>query len=113
MPRSDWKWFGNAGYLIVGHMCRFHLCTQVGGYLISTVGQYWPERPSREIHASVYDPEWLSRNRHRQGDDFDHAYMKRFGYEEIGCGRTFETMVFRAGPICKCGCEEYEEVANA
>lgn len=101
-------WFGNAGHFICGHWCRFHLTTQVGDFLVSTVGQYWPERSSREIHARVHDSAWLADNSHRKGDDFDHAYMKRFGFEEIGYQRTFETMVFRAGepcraPDCMCG----------
>ena len=33
--------------------------------------------------------------------------MKRFGFEEIGCGRKYETMVFVAGVPCSakgCGC---------
>lgn len=107
MRKKDWKWFGNAGHFICGSDCRFHLCTQVGNYLISTVGQYLPSRVSREIHAKVYDPEWLLENGHLRGDDFDQAYMKKFGYESIGCDRTFETMVFRAGKPCdakECGC---------
>ena len=104
---DKWKWFGHAGHLIVGHYCRFHLCTQVGKYLVSTVGEYWPERSVREIHAEVTDAKWWANNRHRKGDDFNSAYMKRFGYEEIGCDRLYETMVFRAGEPCKsgkCGC---------
>lgn len=104
---SKWKWFGNAGHLIVGQWCRFHLCTKVGKYLVSTVGEYWPERGSREIHAKVHDPAWLAANIHRKGDDFDHAYMQKFGYEEIGYDRKYETMVFKAGNPCSsdsCGC---------
>jgi hypothetical protein len=104
IPKKDWQWFGSAGHLIVGHWCRFHLCTLVGGYLISTVGEYWPERSTREIHAEVHDPKWLAKNRQRKGDDFDHAYMKRFGFETIGYDRKYETMVFRAGSPCECGC---------
>lgn len=106
IPRAEWKWFGHNGHLIVGQWCRFHLCTQVGPWMVSTVGEYWPERSTREIHASVYDPAWLAKNKSRRGDDFDYAYMKHFGYEEIGCGRKYETMVFRAGAPCnadECG----------
>jgi hypothetical protein len=102
-----WKWFGHAGHLCVGQWCRYHLCTLVGEYLISTVGEYWPERPVREIHASVHDPKWLAENKHRRGDDFDHAYMQRFGFENIGCDRKYETFVFKAGSPCKdkdCNC---------
>ena len=39
---KDWQWFGHAGHLCVGASCRFHLCTRVGKYLISTVGDYYP-----------------------------------------------------------------------
>jgi hypothetical protein len=107
--KSDWKWFGSAGHLIVGQWCRFHLCTQVGDYYVSTVGEYWPERVVREIHAKVHDPNWLVTNGHRRGDDFDAAYMNKFGFESIGIdGDIYETMVFRAGepcaiPDCDCG----------
>lgn len=105
---KNWKWFGNAGHLIVSDNCRFHLCTKVGKYLISTVGQYWPVRPVRQILAQSYDPKWLSKNIHLKGDYFDIAYMERFGFQEIGYNRTYETMVFRAGKVCnrkgcKCG----------
>jgi len=106
-PESEWKWFGHAGHLIVAAWCRYHLCTQIGGYLVSTVGEYWPERPVREIHANIHDPKWLVENRHLKGDYFDAAYMKRFGFENIGCDRKYETFVFRAGKPCDapdCGC---------
>lgn len=104
---SKWEWYGVAAHLIVGQWCRFHLATKVGGYLVSTVGEYWPERASREIHAKVYDPAWLATNSSLLGDRFDHAYFQRFGYETIGCERTYETMVFEAGKPCDaegCGC---------
>lgn len=107
IERSEWRWFGHPGHLIVGDSCRFHLATQVGEFLVSTVGEYWPERPVREIHAEVHDPAWLIENVHRRGDDFDAAYMRRFGYEEIGYNRKYETMVFKAGVPCtaeECGC---------
>ncbi len=104
---NNWKWFGHAGHLVVGDKCRFHLTTKVGRYLVSTVGEYWPERSSREIHAKVYDPKWLAENQHLKGDEFDHAYMKKFGFETIGYDRKYETMVFKAGKACsskECGC---------
>ena len=39
--QSKWKWFGHAGHFIGGNSCRFHLCTQVGAFLVSTVGDYY------------------------------------------------------------------------
>ena len=107
VPENEWEWFGDAGHFICAKDCQFHLCTKVGNYLVSTVGRRWPCRASREIHAQAYDPQWLAANRHRLGDDFDGAYMDRFGYDTVGCDREFETMVFKAGKRCAskdCGC---------
>lgn len=105
-PRSEWRWFGIAAHFICSQDCRFHMATQVGPWLVSTVGQLWPGRPVREIYAEHRDAVWFAKNKHLLGDAFDHAYMRRFGYEEIGCNRLFETMVFRAGAPCSAeGCE--------
>lgn len=114
-PPYKWEWFGHAAHFICGSSCRFHMATKVGKYIISTVGEYWPERPVREIHAEVHDPKWLRANQHLKGDNFDAAYMERFGYGELGCARKYETMVFLAGKRCKtpeCGCG-LPELANA
>lgn len=103
--QADWKWFGSAGHLIVAQWCRFHLCTQVGKYLVSTVGEYWPDVKVRKIHAKIHDPKWLAENEHLRGNAFDAVYMRRFGFEEIGAGRKYETMVFEAGVPCEAeGC---------
>lgn len=101
------RWFGNAGHFICARWCQFHLTTQVGKYLVSTVGEYWPERSTREIMARTSDPIWIAANEQRKGDDFDSAYMRRFGFEDIGCDRKYETMVFKAGAPCTakgCSC---------
>lgn len=108
IPREQWRWFGHAGHLIVAQWCRFHLTTQVGDYLVSTVGEYWPDRAVRERYAAAEDEGWLAAHQHLPGDSFDAAYMKRFGFRTIGLYRTYETMVFRAGAPCAapyCGCE--------
>ena len=52
MKKENWKWFGNAGHLCISQYCRFHLCTKIGKYLISTVGEYLPSQSSQEIIAS-------------------------------------------------------------
>lgn len=96
MEKSKWIWMPHSGHLIIGDKCQFHLNTYVGKYLVSTVGEWWPERISREIHAEIYDKEWLIKNRSLIGDEFDFEYRKRFGFEEIGAGRKYETMVFNA-----------------
>ena len=91
IPESKWLWFPFPGHLIVGNWCRFHLCTQIGEYLISTVGRY--------VHP-----------RHSKGSEIAEANYLRENPngEEIGFGRHYETMVFKVtGKICTapgCGC---------
>lgn len=48
IPRSEWKWYGYAGHLIVSARCAYHLCTRIGDYLVSTVGDYRPDGKKRE-----------------------------------------------------------------
>ncbi len=109
-PRDAWRHYGTAGHLIVSSDCRFHLHTHVGPWRVSTVGECWPSRASREIHATIYDATWHRANTMLRGDAYDAAYMKRFGFEQVGYNRTYETMVFRSdGPVCAepdCQCGE-------
>jgi hypothetical protein len=104
VPRADWEWFGHHGHLIVGRDCRFHLCTKVGPWLVSTVGEYLPDETSREIHADVRGIELKGR-----GDDRLADFMEKCGWVSIGAGRTYEMMVFPVSdercdkPDCGCG----------
>lgn len=111
LTKQDWKWFGHAGHYILADRCQFHLTTQVGKYLVSTIGQLWSDESVRRIIAEIYDPEWWQQHLTLRGDAFDRLYMEQFGYEEIGIGRKFETMVFLAGDPCRtpeCGCGKPE-----
>jgi hypothetical protein len=90
MSERGWEWFGHAGHFICGRWCRFHLCTKAGLWLVSTVGQY--VHPRHSAGSERAESEWLRRNPNG---------------EEIGAGRFYETMVFRAGEPCRargCGC---------
>lgn len=90
VPRDEWQWFGHAAHFICGRWCRFHLATQVGPWLVSTVGQY--VHPRHGKGTEVGESAWLAKNPNG---------------EEIGFGRFYETMVFRAGEPCTakdCGC---------
>lgn len=107
ITQDNWEWFGNAAHFICGRGCQFHLATKVGKYLVSTVGELWSAESTRRIHAEIWNPEWWAKNKYKIGDDFDSAYMKEFGFQEVGCGRKYETMVFEAGEPCNtkgCGC---------
>ena len=101
----------HAGHFILGHRCQFRLNTYVGKYIVSTVGELWNERGSREIYAKIHDPNWLDKNKHLLGDYFDNAYMKKFGFEDIGCERKYETMVFKARKS-KYSCCPYEIIVS-
>jgi hypothetical protein len=92
IDQSKWKWFGFSAHLCVGHWCRFHMATEIGSYLISTVGAYVP--PSAGSNEEE-ESRWLEKNHPGH---------------EIGCDRTFETMVFKIvkGSRCtakECGCD--------
>lgn len=45
-PATKWKWFGFPGHFIASDSCRFRMCTQVGKFLVSTVGAYRPKPSS-------------------------------------------------------------------
>jgi hypothetical protein len=96
MKKEKWVYMPHAGHFICGSDCRFHLNTYVGKYIVSTVGEYWPDQQVRRIHAEVHDPAWYAKNMALRGDNFDRVYMEKFGYEDIGANRKYETMVFKA-----------------
>jgi hypothetical protein len=99
---AEWKWFGHPGHLCVSDHCRFHLTTQVGHYLVSTVGEYVPPAIAQDILA-----ECRGKPLEGIGDAREADWMRKFGFEELGLDRTYETMVFPAGKPChtrKCNC---------
>lgn len=72
MKKEDWIWMPHAGHLCVASNCRFVLNTYVGGFIVSTVG------------------EWIR----DKGDLLDLSEVGK--YEDIGFKRKYETMVFHA-----------------
>jgi len=91
MKKENWIWMGHPAHFCAANRCGFSLATYVGGYIVSTLGEYVPDAPVREILAQ-------SRNiiLEGRGDVREADWMKKVGYEEIGSGRTYETMVFKA-----------------
>jgi hypothetical protein len=104
IPKSEWQWFGKPGHFICAYDCRFHMCTKVGDYLVSTVGEYLPDESIREIKAQQRGFVLEGRGDMRRAD-----YMEKVGYEEIGYARKYETMVFKTDGTscdsedCNCG----------
>lgn len=98
IPAEDWVWHGRNGHLIVGRWCRFHLNTEVGDFLVSTVGAYIHPRHSAGSEGA--EAEWLKDN---------------WPGEDIGCDRKFETLVFPLSDEvcdedpCNCGRREPAE----
>lgn len=76
IPQADWKWYGMAAHFICAADCLFHMATEVGDYIVSSVGDLRLRQPGGE----------------------------RGERQEIGCGRTYETFVFEAMEKCECGC---------
>ena len=69
-------WYGNAGHFCGCRKCEFHLCTEVGKYLISTVGEYRPDGIDKPMESLSTTPNMF-----------------------------YETMVLELnGSRCKCGC---------
>lgn len=99
---QEWRWFGKAAHFICGSLCRFHLATKVGDYLVSTVGEYVPTESVQTIHAEVRGNPLTQR-----GDAREAEYLEKFGFEPLGAWGTYETLVFHATKYCdgpKCGC---------
>ena len=97
-----WQWFGSAAHFICGRWCRFHLATQVGEYLVSTVGEYVPPDGVQTILAESRGIALTGKGEAREAE-----FLEKVGFEEIGYRRTYETMVFKAGKPCDaegCGC---------
>jgi len=102
MTKDQWIWMPHPAHFIGSSHCGFRLATYVGGYIVSTVGELFWSEGSNRITAKFRDPAWLKANGHRLGDDFQSAYFTRFGYDDVGLDRKYETMVFRAveGTTC-------------
>lgn len=111
MRKEEWVWMPHAGHLIVGRDCRFHLNTCVGKYIVSTVGEYLPDEPVRQIFADVRNITLEGK-----GDERLNDYMKKIGFMEVGLNRLYETMVFPAKDkldknlCCPCRVSDWAEL---
>lgn len=83
IPHSEWKWSGSAAHFICGRWCRFHMATEIGPWLVSTVGEF--VHPSDSGASEATEAAYLTKN--------------PLG-KEIGYKRLFETMVFRVTGHC-------------
>lgn len=100
VPKDKWVWMPHPAHLCVAQDCRFFLATKVGKYIVSTVGEYLPDVGIREIFAKSRGVKLEGMGDARRAD-----YMKKIGYEDIGFGRKYETIVFPASKPSKSGCK--------
>ncbi len=98
ITKDKWIWMGHPAHFICSYDCRFFLATKVGKYIVSTVGEYFPDAPIREIFAESRKIKIEGIGDARRND-----YMKKIGFEELGPGRLYETMVFKAVKSSKKG----------
>lgn len=106
MKKSDWNWMPHPAHFICSKDCKFFLATEVGGYVVSTVGEYYPDSQVRKIHAEIHDEKWYRENMHKKGDEWDRAYMEKFGFTELHIGGwLYETMVFKSEKMPEEGCD--------
>ena len=104
MRRGSWVWMPHPAHFICASDCKFHLATYVGGYIVSTVGELFPDAPVREVLAESRKVKLEGIGDARKTD-----YARKIGFETIGCDRLYETMVFKAKrrdkkPSAETGC---------
>jgi len=92
ITKDKWIWMPHPAHFICAQDCKFFLATKVGKYIISTVGEYFPDFRIREIYAKL-----RGKTIKGIGDEYDFNYMKEIGFEELHFGGyLYETMVFKA-----------------
>lgn len=92
ITQDKWTWMGHPAHFICANDCKFFMATKVGKYIISTVGEYFPDFRVREIFAK-------SRNITIEGigDAYDRDYLNKIGFEDLSLGGwKYETMVFES-----------------
>jgi hypothetical protein len=94
MARESWVFMPHPAHLCVADRCKFYLATYVNGYIVSTVGEYIPDRDILKI-TRRQDKELMALN----GDAFERMYAKKYRCEDIGCDRKYETGVWIAKPM--------------
>ena len=111
MSIKDWKWIGMPGHFIHASYCEFHLCTEVNGFLVSTVGAWIPEAKACRILAETRGIELKGTDDYSVRCDFVDkiGLLGMDGLPESK--KKYETMVFALDleteycqhEYCKCG----------
>lgn len=104
--RAGWKWYGYAGHFIGGRSCAFHLSTRVGGFLISTVGDYFPNG-KRETLGAEKDSWFETFVFKCSGDDKNGNPVMDDGFTEIDSERYAKSIDAERGHYRFC--EKYAE----
>ena len=87
MKKIKWEWDGFAKHFCGSGDCYFRMSTKIGDIVVSTVGDYKPNR---------HHPDDLLRKLGIKPKD-------RYKSEMIGCDRYYETMTFKSTDAnCEC-----------
>jgi hypothetical protein len=114
IERKDWIWWGQAAHLIVAHECRFHLATQVGIVVVSTVGAWKQDQMNEAMkhETAAKRAEWEA---HRKRA-VQLGMERKDGSHQIGAWRFYESMVFPIVGYCtetECDCGGLPDIGAA
>lgn len=93
MSKEEWIWMPHPDHLCIADSCRFRLATYVNGHVVSTVGEYFPDRDVRRyilqsrLSSGFESEEEKGKIRlvlSKIGDDFNRYYLQMFGWDDIG-----------------------------
>jgi len=76
VKKENWIWMPHPAHFIAGDKCRFKLATYVGKYIVSTVGELWPDRDTRRIFAEIDKWDCPKIGEAGFGKGYDAAYAK-------------------------------------
>ncbi len=92
ITKDKWIFMPHPAHFILARDCKFFLATKIGKYIVSTVGEYWPDYRVRKIYEQTRGIKVEG-----MGDEYDRNYRKTYGYEDLSIGGyKYETMVFLA-----------------
>jgi hypothetical protein len=55
IPEKEWRWLGVAGHFISSARCQFSLHTEVGNYIISTIGEMIVDGEPMDVGRGKYE----------------------------------------------------------
>jgi hypothetical protein len=106
MNREDWIWMAHPGHYRWADFCRFRLCTYVGNYIVSSVGEYLPNFTEDNLDKVNMIDSLIGLAKIRKEYSDDDSDIPGNSYEKlVGSSYLYETIVFKSlenTSECKC-----------